>query len=115
MEADEARLEQVLYNLINNAFNNTGAGGTIIIRAINLDDNVRIEVSDSGSGIPEEEISRIWDRYYQADKSTAKTVGSGLGLAIVKAVLEAHGAAYGVESEKEIGTTFWFELKQVFK
>lgn len=115
VEADEARVEQVLYNLINNAFNNTDTGGTITIRDIYLDDNVRIKVSDSGSGIPAEEISRIWDRYYQADKSTAKTVGSGLGLAIVKAILEAHGAAYGVESERDAGTTFWFELKKVIK
>ena len=110
VEADAARIEQVLYNLINNAFNNTNAGGTITIRDIDNGDRVRIEVADSGSGIPEEEINRIWDRYYKADKSTGKTVGSGLGLAIVKAILEAHGAAYGVESKKGAGTTFWFEL-----
>ena len=110
VEADAARIEQVLYNLINNAFNNTDAGGTITIRDIDNGDRVRIEVADSGSGIPEEEINRIWDRYYKADKSTGKTVGSGLGLAIVKAILEAHGAAYGVESKKGAGTTFWFEL-----
>ena len=110
VEADAARIEQVLYNLINNAFNNTNAGGTITIRDMDNGDSVRIEVMDSGSGIPEEEINRIWDRYYKADKSTGKTVGSGLGLAIVKAILEAHGAAYGVESKKGAGTTFWFEL-----
>ncbi len=110
VEADAARIEQVLYNLINNAFNNTDAGGTITIRDIDNGDRVRIEVADSGNGIPEEEINRIWDRYYKADKSIGKTVGSGLGLAIVKAILEAHGAAYGVESKKGAGTTFWFEL-----
>ena len=112
VEADAARIEQVLYNLINNAFNNTDAGGTITIRDIDNGDRVRIEVADSGNGIPEEEINRIWDRYYKADKSIGKTVGSGLGLAIVKAILEAHGAAYGVESKKGAGTTFWFELTQ---
>lgn len=115
VEADESRLEQVLYNLINNAFNNTGAGGTITIRDINPGDNARIEVIDSGNGIPEEEINHIWDRYYQANKRSAPTVGSGLGLAIVKAILEAHGAAYGVESSRDAGTTFWFELKRVIK
>jgi len=87
VEADAARIEQVLYNLINNAFNNTDAGGTITIRDIDNGDRVRIEVADSGNGIPEEEINRIWDRYYKADKSIGKTVGSGLGLAIVKAIL----------------------------
>lgn len=110
VEADAARIEQVLYNLINNAFNNTNAGGTITIRDMDNGDSVRIEVMDSGSGIPEEEINRIWDRYYKADKNIGKTMGSGLGLAIVKAILEAHGAAYGVESKKGVGTTFWFEL-----
>lgn len=110
VEADAARIEQVLYNLINNAFNNTDAGGTITIRDMDNGDSVRIEVMDSGSGIPEEEINRIWDRYYKADKNIGKTMGSGLGLAIVKAILEAHGAAYGVESKKGAGTTFWFEL-----
>ncbi len=112
VEADAARIEQVLYNLINNAFNNTDAGGTITIRDMDNGDRVRIEVMDSGSGIPEEEINRIWDRYYKADKNIGKTMGSGLGLAIVKAILEAHGAAYGVESKKGVGTTFWFELTQ---
>lgn len=112
VEADAARIEQVLYNLINNAFNNTDAGGTITIRDMDNGDSVRIEVMDSGSGIPEEEINRIWDRYYKADKNIGKTMGSGLGLAIVKAILEAHGAAYGVESKKGVGTTFWFELTQ---
>ncbi|NLT20883.1 MAG: cell wall metabolism sensor histidine kinase WalK [Syntrophomonadaceae bacterium] len=112
VEADAARIEQVLYNLINNAFNNTNAGGTITIRDMDNGDSVRIEVMDSGSGIPEEEINRIWDRYYKADKNIGKTMGSGLGLAIVKAILEAHGAAYGVESKKGVGTTFWFELTQ---
>ena len=112
VEADAARIEQVLYNLINNAFNNTDAGGIITIRDMYNGSSVRVEVTDSGSGIPEEEISRIWDRYYKAEKSKGITVGSGLGLAIVKAILEAHGAAYGVESKKGVGTTFWFELTQ---
>ncbi len=115
VEADAARIEQVLYNLINNAFNNTDAGGTITIQDIDNGDRVRIEVADSGNGIAEEEINRIWDRYYKADKSTNKTVGSGLGLAIVKTILEAHGAAYGVESKKDAGTTFWFELGKTAK
>jgi len=112
LEADEARIEQVLYNLINNAFKHTAAGGAITVRDIDLNDKVRIEVLDTGSGIPEEAITHIWDRYYQAETAAANKVGTGLGLAIVKAVLEAHGAAFGVESQKDVVTTFWFELKK---
>jgi len=112
VEADEARIEQVLYNLINNAFNHTPTGGTITIRYIELNEKVRIEVSDTGSGIPEEEIAHIWDRYYQAETKAAAKVGTGLGLAIVKAVLEAHGAAFGVDSQEDVATTFWFELNK---
>ncbi|PKM77202.1 MAG: sensor histidine kinase [Firmicutes bacterium HGW-Firmicutes-15] len=112
VEADEARVEQVLYNLVNNAFNHTPAGGRITIRDVDLSQKVRIEVADTGSGIPEEDITHIWDRYYKAETTAANTVGIGLGLAIVKAVLEAHGADFGVDSQKDVMTTFWFELKK---
>lgn len=112
-EADEARIEQILFNLINNAFKHTPAGGTITVREIDLNDRARIEVSDTGRGIPEEMLTHIWDRYYQGETATANKVGTGLGLAIVKALLEAHGAAFGVESQKDVMTTFWFELKKI--
>lgn len=113
LEADEARIEQVLYNLINNAINHTQKGGTITVRTIDLPGAVRFEVSDTGSGIPEADIPHIWDRYYKADKTSGKqSMGTGLGLAIVKGVLEAHQAVFGVESLKDQETTFWFELKK---
>jgi signal transduction histidine kinase len=113
LEADEERIEQVLYNLINNAFNHTPEGGTITVKTYELSQAVRIEISDTGSGIPAEDIPHIWDRYYKADKSSSnKSIGTGLGLAIVKEVLEAHKALFGVESKKNQGTTFWFELKK---
>lgn len=113
LEADEPRIEQVLYNLINNAFNHTPEGGVITVRAVEFPDNVRIEVSDTGTGIPEEDIPHIWDRYFKAGNTGGrKTLGTGLGLAIVKGVLEAHQAVFGVESERDEGTTFWFELKK---
>lgn len=113
LEADETRIEQVLFNLINNAYNHTPTGGSITIRTIELSESVRFEVSDTGTGIQEEEIPYIWDRYYRADKTTSKkSVGTGLGLAIVKGVLEAHQAIFGVESNIGHGTTFWFELKK---
>ena len=113
IEADEARIAQVLYNLINNAFNHTLSGGTITVKTIELHKTVRFEVSDTGSGIPEEDIPHIWDRYYKADKtSSKKTIGTGLGLAIVKGVLEAHQATFGADSIMGKGTTFWFELEK---
>lgn len=111
VEADKERIDQVLYNLINNAFTHTPEGGTITVKAAELPGKVRIEVSDTGSGIAEDEIPHIWDRYYKADKtSSKKSVGTGLGLAIVKGVLDAHQANFGVESKKGSGATFWFEI-----
>jgi signal transduction histidine kinase len=114
VEADEMRISQVLHNLINNAFTHTPKGGTITVRALEKETTVRIEVSDTGSGISEEELPHIWERYYKADKTNKKkTQGTGLGLAIVKGILEAHQAKYGVFSQKYKGTTFWFELKKI--
>lgn len=110
--ADKARIEQVFYNLINNAFNHTPAGGTVTVSAIVQQAAVRFEVSDTGSGIPEEELLHIWERFYKADKTgNKKSEGTGLGLAIIKGVLEAHQAVFGVESRIGEGTVFWFELK----
>lgn len=110
---DEAKIEQVLYNLINNAFNHTKNGDNITIKVLEDLQLVKVEVTDTGTGISREDLKHVWDRYFKADKtSERKIVGTGLGLAIVKNVLEGHGAPFGVESEEEIGTTFWFELKQ---
>ncbi len=109
--ADEARFEQVLINLINNALNYSTPGGFITINAEPIKDAVRIEVSDDGKGISPENLKNIWDRYYKVDRSgERRTVGTGLGLAIVKNILEGHEAVYGVESTKNEGTTFWFEI-----
>lgn len=109
--ADEVRISQVVHNLINNAFTHTPKGGTITVNMINGTKTVKIEVSDTGNGISEDELPYIWERYYKAEKtSQKKTTGTGLGLAIVKGILDAHDVDYGVESQKYIGTTFWFEL-----
>jgi signal transduction histidine kinase len=109
--ADRARIEQVFFNLINNAFTHTKEGGSVTVRVIEKTGKVRFEIIDTGSGIPSEDLPFIWDRYYKADKTSGKkTVGTGLGLAIVKGVLEAHKASYGVESTVNSGTTFWFEI-----
>ncbi|TYQ16578.1 UNVERIFIED_CONTAM: signal transduction histidine kinase [Acetivibrio alkalicellulosi] len=109
VNGDEARIEQVLSNLINNALNYSEEGGIITIKLEVKEKTVRVFISDTGKGIDEKEINYIWDKYYKAEKS--KIVGTGLGLAIVKNILDAHGNEYGVESVSGKGTTFWFELK----
>lgn len=107
---DLARLEQVFYNLINNAFNHTKAGGRITLAAARNGETVRFSVTDTGSGISKEDLPRIFDRYYKGEAGVRKIVGTGLGLAIVKNILDAHRALYGVDSTVGVGTTFWFEL-----
>jgi len=112
VQADEIRIEQVMYNLVNNAFNHTGRSGHIKIRAIENGKNLKIEVVDTGIGISEEDLKHIWDRFYKTDKVEGiKSTGTGLGLTIVKTILESHGFDYGVESEKGTGTMVWFEIK----
>lgn len=111
VEADEYKIFQVIYNLINNAINYTGPDKTVQIRQKVIGDNVRIEVSDSGEGIPAEALPYVWDRYYKVDKSHKRALmGTGLGLSIVKSILELHHARYGVDSTEGKGSVFWFEL-----
>ena len=111
VQADEIRIEQVMYNLVNNAFNHTGRSGHIKIRAIENGKNLKIEVVDTGIGISEEDLKHIWDRFYKTDKVEGiKSTGTGLGLTIVKTILESHGFKYGVESKRGTGTMVWFEI-----
>ena len=112
VNADEDMIQQVVYNLINNAINYTGPNKTVRVVQSIKGDVVRVSVIDSGEGISEENLPLIWDRYYKVDKVHRRaTVGTGLGLSIVKGVLEAHNATYGVTSSLGNGSTFWFELK----
>ncbi len=111
--ADRKRIEQVLYNLINNAINYTGDNKKVYIKLIDEKekDKIRIEVTDTGNGIDEKDIPLIWDKYYKADKTYSRVqVGSGIGLSIVKNILELHKTEYGVKSTKKKGTTFYFEV-----
>lgn len=109
--ADELKMSQVIYNLVNNAVNYSGDNRNIIIRQICYDNRVRIEVVDHGPGIPQEKLKSIWDRYYKVDKShKSAKIGTGLGLSIVKSVLKLHRAQFGVFSTLGKGSTFWFEL-----
>ncbi len=111
VEADRTMLLQVLYNLVGNAVNYTGANKRVLVSETVKDGVVRISVADDGEGIPPEQIKEIWDRYYRVDREHRRAVmGTGLGLSIVKNVMEAHRASYGVESAVGAGSVFWFEL-----
>ena len=112
VEADEMKMSQVIYNLINNAINYTGADKRVIIRQTVKKGLVTISITDTGKGIAEEELPYIWDRYYKVDKSHKRsTVGTGLGLSIVKGILEMHHVEYGVTSKLGKGSTFYFIMQ----
>jgi signal transduction histidine kinase len=107
--ADPMRLGQVVDNLLSNAVKFTPAGGTVRSTLGVKGDTVRLEVSDTGVGIPPDEVDRLFDRFFRA--STARTVpGTGLGLSIARGIAEAHGGAVTLWSELGVGTTFVVEL-----
>lgn len=111
VQGDEVRLEQVIYNLVNNAIHYTGADKNITITQTVDDGWVTVTVVDTGEGIAPEQLPLIWDRYYKIDKNHRQSaVGTGLGLSIVKGVLEQHHARYGVDSVVGEGSRFWFAL-----
>lgn len=110
--ADEYKIYQVVYNLINNAINYSGEDKAVIVRQIVHGDILRLEVEDHGAGIAEDELQNIWDRYYKIDKNHKRAVqGTGLGLSIVQNILKLHDAKFGVNSRLGAGSVFWFELK----
>lgn len=109
LRVDPSRLAQVLINLVDNALKYTPAGGSVRVAVVELNEYVRFQVADTGTGIPRADLPRIFERFYRVDKArTRKTGGTGLGLSIVKHIVEAHGGTIGVESELGMGTTFTF-------
>ena len=109
--ADEMKISQVVYNLINNAVNYAGEDKMVVIRQIVAEDAVYVEVADHGEGIAKEQLPYIWDRYYKVDQTHRRSkVGSGIGLSIVKGIMEQHGGRYGVMSSAGKGSVFWFTL-----
>ncbi len=112
VEADEIKITQVIYNLINNAITYTGSDKTVKLEQVIENDSVKIQVIDSGEGISEENLPLIWDRYYKVSKAHKRAaIGTGLGLSIVKEILQLHKAEFGVTSKLGEGSCFWFKLK----
>ena len=113
ISADELRISQVIYNLVNNAIAYTGEDKKVTVMQTATADSVRISVIDTGKGIAPEALPLIWDRYYKVDKEHKRAVvGTGLGLSIVKSTVELHGGQCGVTSQPGAGSTFWFELRR---
>ena len=112
IKADKTKIEQVIYNLINNAINYTGDDNTVTINVTNTND-ILVEIIDSGKGIKDEDLPYIWDRYYKNKKKHKRNlVGTGLGLSIVKNILELHKFEYGVKTKLNEGSTFYFKVKK---
>ncbi len=113
VDADKKKIEQVIYNLLNNALNYTGDNKKVTIKVVEDDKDYTIMVIDSGKGIAKKETDHIFDRYYRSKKNHKRYVyGTGLGLSIVKNILLLHNFDYGVTSKKNKGTTFYFKIKK---
>ena len=107
--ADPSRLEQVLVNLIHNAVKFTRPGGEVVLSAQIEGEVVRFAVKDTGVGIPADDLERIFERFYKADRARSGG-GTGLGLSISRHIIEAHGGRIWVESEEGRGSTFYFTI-----
>lgn len=108
---DPALIGRVIDNLVNNALRHAGAGGRVTMHLMPQRNTVRMAVHDSGSGIPDEERGRVFDRLYRGDKSRSSESGdAGLGLSIARGILELHGRTIDFVSGPPEGTTFFFEL-----
>lgn len=111
VEADGERLQQVFYNLIENAIKYGRQEGRVIISARLLPGKTEVSVTDNGPGIPAESCERIFERFYRVDRARSRaTGGTGLGLSIVKHIVQAHGGEVWVQSPPNSGTTFSFTL-----
>jgi two-component system phosphate regulon sensor histidine kinase PhoR len=109
IRADKSRLEQVLVNIIHNAVKFTKPGGEITLEAVSTSGGVQFSIRDTGSGIPSESLSRIFERFYRVDKSRTGS-GTGLGLSISKHIIEAHGGKIWAESREGKGSAFHFVI-----
>ncbi len=110
MDGDGGRIEQVLGNLLSNAIKYSPQGGEIKVSVTGSDGFAKVRVADQGIGIPADQISRVFDRFYRVDTSSTAAGGIGLGLSIARYIVEAHGGQIWVESEARQGTAVSFTL-----
>jgi len=116
INADKKKIEQVIYNLINNAINYTGKDNLVTIKVTEGWKNIKVEIIDTGKGIKKEDINHIWDKYYKSEKKHKRNmIGTGLGLSIVKNIFVLHNYEYGVISKKDKGSNFYFYIKKESK
>jgi signal transduction histidine kinase len=108
LSCDRSRLHQVLSNLLSNAIKFTPKAGRVILRAKNAARSVSFSISDTGPGIPSDQLPYVFDRFWQANHT--RRLGTGLGLSIAKGIVEAHGGVIRARSEPHVGSTFEFEL-----
>lgn len=110
VRADPTRFKQILMNLLGNAIKFTPEKGRIQVRAQQLGEVVRVDVRDSGPGIPQEEQKRIFEAFYRLGQASNAIEGTGLGLAITRRLVELHGGHLGIESQPGLGSSFYFTL-----
>ncbi len=111
IQFDQDRIEQVLTNLIDNAIRHTPEGKSVTVRLTEEQSYLKVDVEDTGVGIPQEDLPYVFERFYKADKARTRSKGgTGLGLAIAKNIVEAHEGNISVQSKQNIGTTFTFYL-----
>ena len=108
--ADEFKIEAVVTNYLTNALNHLSKDGYILINMVRREHDVRVYVYNTGEPIPEEDIDKLWIKFYKVDKArTREYGGNGIGLSIVAATMQAHGKDYGVENVED-GVRFYFDL-----
>lgn len=113
VKADKSKINQVIYNLINNAIEHTGDDLLVKISVKKQIDGYMVSITDTGKGLTEKEKTLVWNKYYKKEKKHKRNVvGSGIGLSIVKNVLEQHKFPYGIDSKLNEYTTFYFKIKK---
>lgn len=114
VHADKTKIEQVIYNLLDNALKFTPEGKSIYVTLSEKHDKIFVSVKDEGCGIPKESLNRVWVRFYKADSSRGKDKqGTGLGLSITKEIIKAHNENINVVSTEGVGSEFTFSLSKV--
>jgi two-component system phosphate regulon sensor histidine kinase PhoR len=114
ISADQTMLTQVFFNLVENAIKYNKLSGEILISAVDKGSHIEVRVADTGMGIPEEDLPRVFERFYRVDKAHSRQLGgTGLGLSIVKHIIQAHGGEVFVESKLNEGSTFIFTLPKI--